>query len=178
METKLNIIIPSPCHEQWENMTPNEKGAFCSKCCKTVIDFSEKSAEEITAILTSKRNKKVCGRFKTEQLSNSTAKLEIPFHLLPKNLTLSKAFAIALFVVFGTGLFSCTNEYGHTVGELTVIGDTVITENVNTSIDTTKNQQVLGEPAIINQPAPTDSTKCNLPKTIETKIGKVALPKK
>jgi len=126
----LKISIPKPCHEDWNKMTPNEKGAFCSKCCKTVIDFSKKTADEISTILKEEAGKKVCGKFSTDQLDNTSSKVEIPLYLLPNNLPIAKAFALALFVVFGTGLFSCTGYQGQTVGEIAVI-DTLPEQNVD-----------------------------------------------
>ena len=35
----MEISIQKPCHENWDSFTPNEQGAFCGKCVKTVIDF-------------------------------------------------------------------------------------------------------------------------------------------
>lgn len=41
------LHIPEPCHEKWAEMTPTERGAFCGSCKKEVIDFSEKSYNQI-----------------------------------------------------------------------------------------------------------------------------------
>jgi hypothetical protein len=43
----MKITIPKPCHENWENMTPDEKGRFCAVCSKTVRDFSKVPDDEI-----------------------------------------------------------------------------------------------------------------------------------
>lgn len=43
----MKLIIPKPCHENWDEMTPNEKGRFCSICSKTVKDFTKLSDAEI-----------------------------------------------------------------------------------------------------------------------------------
>lgn len=66
---KLSISIPSPCHENWSNMTPREKGRFCSNCQKVVVDFTKMSNQEIVNHLTSE--KKVCGQFRSSQLNRS-----------------------------------------------------------------------------------------------------------
>ena len=66
MKKSLTIKIPEPCHEDWNKMTSVEKGKFCSVCTKEVIDFTQKSDEELFKFV--KNNKNACGRFKTTQL--------------------------------------------------------------------------------------------------------------
>lgn len=67
MSKKVNISIPKPCHENWEAMTPEEKGRFCSVCSKTVIDFTKASDKEIIEHLN--KDKNACGRFVSSQLN-------------------------------------------------------------------------------------------------------------
>ncbi len=62
----MKITIPKPCHENWDNMTADEKGKFCSVCSKTVHDFTSFSDEEL--INTFDSNKDICGRFREDQL--------------------------------------------------------------------------------------------------------------
>ena len=68
--TIMEISIKKPCHENWESFTPNEQGAFCGKCVKTVVDFSNKSLDEIKDFFAGKQDEKVCGRFETTQLAS------------------------------------------------------------------------------------------------------------
>ena len=65
----MDISIKKPCHENWDNMTPNEQGAFCHKCVKSVVDFSEKTIEEIKAYFAKKSEERVCGRFREDQMT-------------------------------------------------------------------------------------------------------------
>ena len=44
---KERIAISSPCHENWDSMTPSEKGRFCDSCNKEVHDVSLKTDIEI-----------------------------------------------------------------------------------------------------------------------------------
>lgn len=67
---KKVITIPEPCHEDWNKMTPTEKGAFCKSCQKEVHDFTNKSKQEAEEII-DKAEGKVCGRFRKDQISSS-----------------------------------------------------------------------------------------------------------
>ncbi|PTX61617.1 carboxypeptidase-like protein [Kordia periserrulae] len=65
--TQLQISIPEPCHENWNEMSPTEKGRFCKVCTKEVIDFTSKSDEEIIHHI--KKHNNACGRFYPSQLN-------------------------------------------------------------------------------------------------------------
>jgi predicted house-cleaning NTP pyrophosphatase (Maf/HAM1 superfamily) len=67
----LLINIPEPCHENWNEMSPREQGAFCNVCSKTVIDFTSLSDEEVKNYFLANHGQKTCGRFKNTQLSNT-----------------------------------------------------------------------------------------------------------
>lgn len=64
----MKITIPKPCHENWETMTPEEKGRFCSVCSKTVRDFSLTSDQEIVEVF-SHSSEDICGNFNESQLN-------------------------------------------------------------------------------------------------------------
>jgi len=125
-QNEIRISIPKPCHEDWNKMTPNEKGAFCGKCAKTVIDFTTKTGTEIQDFFSEQQDSKICGRFKNDQLEPpKKIDLFIPLHHLPQKLTFNKAFIISLFIVFGTSLFSCSTQTGEVVGKIAPV-DTII----------------------------------------------------
>lgn len=77
---KFNLSIPKPCHENWAQMTPAEKGRFCGSCQKTVFDFTNMSDRELAAFF-KKPAGSVCGRFHQDQLNREIAvpKKRIPF---------------------------------------------------------------------------------------------------
>lgn len=79
----MRINIAEPCHENWEGMSPNPQGKHCSKCDKTVYDFSRYTDSEIINFF--KTGPKVCGRFSDTQLGRD---------LSPRT-TLSPSWAIA-----------------------------------------------------------------------------------
>jgi hypothetical protein len=67
MPKYLSLQIPTPCHENWDNMTPAQQGKFCGSCQKNVIDFTSMSDAQLANFF--KRSKgEVCGRFNSEQL--------------------------------------------------------------------------------------------------------------
>ncbi|MDM1378947.1 carboxypeptidase-like regulatory domain-containing protein [Myroides marinus] len=57
---KYRIEIPEPCHEDWNLMTPQDKGRHCAVCDKVVVDFSKASKQEIINHI--KKDGKICGR--------------------------------------------------------------------------------------------------------------------
>jgi len=69
MKHKIQISIPEPCHEGWQNMTPVEKGRFCASCQKTVLDFTHLSDNEIIKLVSKKDN--LCGRINVSQLNRN-----------------------------------------------------------------------------------------------------------
>lgn len=77
----MKIHIPKPCHENWNEMTANEKGRFCDSCSQIVTDFTNSTEEEIDFAM--KSNSKICGRFRENQLQqNFSLWSRIAFSLL------------------------------------------------------------------------------------------------
>ncbi|UMQ42972.1 TonB-dependent receptor plug domain-containing protein [Chryseobacterium sp. Y16C] len=66
----MKITIPKPCHENWETMTREEKGRFCSVCSKKVRDFTVASDEEIIDVFSSS-TEEICGHFYESQLNRN-----------------------------------------------------------------------------------------------------------
>lgn len=121
MKTSTYIIrIPEPCHEDWNKMQPDDKGKFCGSCSKSVFDFSNKTDNEIKDILMAHKGEHVCGHFKKSQV-NRPLNISINLADLPKNVSIAKAFAIALFLSFGTMLFSCTTLDGKKIDTIEMV---------------------------------------------------------
>ncbi len=104
------ISIPKPCHEDWNTMTPSEKGRFCDSCAKTVIDFTTMSSLHIQDFLAENQNQKICGHFKKTQLD--TIHLSIPIQVIKTRQTFGRSFMLALLIAMGTTLVNCTNHDG------------------------------------------------------------------
>jgi hypothetical protein len=67
MPKYLHLQIPTPCHEDWNKMTPESQGRFCGSCQKTVTDFTNMSDAQLIAFFKNPKPS-VCGRFNGEQL--------------------------------------------------------------------------------------------------------------
>ncbi len=72
------IIIAKPCHEKWNNMTPEEQGRHCAVCSKVVKDFTKMKKEEIVHSLKN-TDGEVCGRINVKQLTPATQKQKVYF---------------------------------------------------------------------------------------------------
>ena len=68
MKQKIQLQIPGPCQENWENMTATQQGRFCGSCRKEVIDFSVMTDKEILAYI-STASSNMCGRIGEHQLN-------------------------------------------------------------------------------------------------------------
>ena len=68
----FTLHIPKPCSENWNQMTPDEKGRSCKHCQKIVVDFSAMSDQQMVDYFANTSGK-TCGRFLPEQLNRITA---------------------------------------------------------------------------------------------------------
>jgi len=166
----MKINIPNPCHENWVAMTPNEQGRFCGNCQKTVVDFTNFSAEDIQKYFTKHYGQKVCGHFKKEQLA--LINIQIPktvFSYIPS----SRKFALALFIVFGTTLFSCTDNNGNhaAISKIEVI-DSLVKNNLDTltAIDSIELTTITSEPQILTGAVLITPTKNKLKPQISNNV--------
>ncbi|CAN5627688.1 hypothetical protein BH11BAC3_BH11BAC3_34400 [soil metagenome] len=64
---EVTFTIAEPCHENWQNMTANDQGRFCSSCKKDVVDFSIMSDAQVYSALL-KGDANMCGRFSNQQM--------------------------------------------------------------------------------------------------------------
>jgi len=129
MPKKFQLQIPEPCHEDWDKMTPGDKGRFCDSCQKTVHDFTGMSDAQLIAFFKKPSTGSVCGRFYNDQLERD---FEIPRKRIPW-LKYFFQFAIPVFL---TSLKSYSQ------------GKPMIKENNDSSVCTNINS---GEAIIMGQ---------------------------
>lgn len=77
MPKPIQLNIPTPCHENWANMRPEEKGRYCGSCQKTVVDFSAMTDTEVVHFFMNAREN-VCGRLAPDQLSRDLVAVDPP----------------------------------------------------------------------------------------------------
>lgn len=148
------IVIQNPCSEDWNKMTPTEKGAFCKKCNLEVIDFTSKTALEIKSILTDRIGQKTCGHIGRKQLEFANSAFFNWENQAPK--ILKSKFLYACFLAFGMTLFTgCDHE--QVVGEMETVdggmeiltGDTIYSPEIDTTSNTdSTNHHTMGEMSI------------------------------
>jgi hypothetical protein len=136
----LKISIPTPCHEDWNAMIPNAQGKHCNACAKTVVDFTGMTDDEVKHFLLNRKDEKLCGRFRNEQLHRIT--IDLPHNIFYLQMPLWKKYLAAILIVFSTTLFSCdTHLTGETITKQDnqVLGGAIATKNLNDTlkIDTT-----------------------------------------
>ncbi|MEE1899403.1 carboxypeptidase-like regulatory domain-containing protein [Flavobacterium rakeshii] len=95
MRKPIQITIPQPCHEKWDEMTLADKGRFCASCQKNVIDFTKASDREIAEAYKSKKIE--CGVFLDTQLNRD---LVVP--VKKNNFWSATAAAVISFFAVGT----------------------------------------------------------------------------
>jgi hypothetical protein len=80
MAKHVQLSVDNPCHENWENMSPSEKGRFCGSCQKQVVDFTGMTDAQIAMFFKKPATGSVCGRFMQDQLERD---FEIPRKRIP-----------------------------------------------------------------------------------------------
>lgn len=112
------VHIESPCPLKLNQLDPVEGGFHCSQCNKVVLDFRDKSDDNILSVLKKAEEQRVCGLYNSNQVLKS---FKPGFQIL--------RFAASLLLVFGVTLFaSCGNDVReYKIGDSTKMGDSVAT---------------------------------------------------
>lgn len=96
---KLQLSIPEPCHENWQQMTPTNQGRFCNACAKEVVDFSMMTDIQVLNYFSTITHEKVCGRALPEQLDRAISRPEEP----KKRLFWYWNYIVIFFMFFAKG---------------------------------------------------------------------------
>ncbi|WP_415327751.1 TonB-dependent receptor plug domain-containing protein [Chryseobacterium sp. MMS23-Vi53] len=156
----MKITIPKPCHENWNLMTPDEKGRFCTVCSKTVRDFTVASDEEIIDTFTNS-TEEICGNFHESQL----------------NRNLQYSYINSMFAKFAVGFIMTTGGFVSVQGQQNYSNDSLkaatLEEVVITGWKTKQKTQsmVTGASTVVSQEQLKLEDKAV--KSLEGKIGGV-----
>ena len=148
----LLISRPEPCYENWEEMIPGEKQAFCKLCARKVIDFTAMNDKEIRNYLLEKSHQKVCGRFRNEQVAEKVN----PLTLLSDAVPFWKKFLAIVVIVFGSLLMSCKKKLKNNSG---IVPASSLPETRNTVmgyIMPGDSLDIVGDQGLFKQPGKED----------------------
>ena len=96
----IHLHLPTPCHEDWDAMTPRDQGRHCASCQKTVVDFTAMSDAQLVRFFTEYgKDEQVCGRLRTTQLERPLT--TVPDARVP--------WKLAASLVAGLGLSTAAN---------------------------------------------------------------------
>lgn len=103
-----HLGIHKPCTENWNGMSPTEKGAFCQKCCKQVIDFTHQTSSQIRKTLLERKGQEVCGRIENGQLDALNRDFEV--WRQSNSWSMQRVSFYAFLFVFGLSIVSCSHK--------------------------------------------------------------------
>lgn len=95
MKKQIVLSVPKPCSQKWSSFTTTNQGGFCPTCKTTVVDFTQKSTQEIAHYVAQQTNA-TCGRFSTSQIAPSIFfKVQPGWKLLKNSLFLVSLLAVS-----------------------------------------------------------------------------------
>jgi CarboxypepD_reg-like domain len=150
LKKQLQLSVQESCHENWEAMTPSEKGRYCGQCQKQVIDFTGMSDRQLTEFFKKPSTGSVCGRFMTDQLERNIA---IPRKRIPW-VRYFFQFALPAFLV------SLKTNAAKAQGRPTNKTSTIANKSVSAN---TKNDTLIMEEVVIAVQPKTIVSKTKLP---------------
>lgn len=151
-----NISIPEPCSENWNEMTPTEKGAFCQKCALEVIDFTNKSSDEIRQVLVQNIGNHSCMRIKNTQIDELNE--DFSAWRINNQQSFNRAWVFTLLVVFGMTLFSCQEEEEPVIKQYQKVAQTIL-DNEEVIENQTIDSAEVSEALTIKQNTPVQQEK-------------------
>lgn len=101
MKTSFQVEIKKPCYVNLDSVIPNENGKLCSVCQTSVIDFTNKTPDEIAAYLQNNSAKSNCGTFNSWDVKTNSKADQLISYLQSKKLKMFAVFIIGLLVLSG-----------------------------------------------------------------------------
>ncbi len=106
----VKLSIADPCKEDWDGMSPSEKGRFCNSCEKQVVDLSRMTDLEIIQLIDDNPGVKMCGNAKPSQLGRPIQyNMQVVSPILYSNFSL-RAILLGASLSALLGLESCSTS--------------------------------------------------------------------
>jgi len=130
MKSDFTLSVSKPCAANWNEMTTNEQGKFCSHCSLTVVDFTQMNETEIKEYFHYHYGQKTCGRFETSQLSNPVSGVQQHWTTLINTIGMYlgksrlRTFTLSFLAIL-TVLAGCRKPVSrtHTMGKIKIMGE-------------------------------------------------------
>lgn len=118
MDPKLRFSCP----ERWEDMRVGVIGRHCFTCEKEVLDFTNKSKEDLVKYLLSNKGRSVCGRVRQDQIDAYHEFVEV---CISRSLKAKRSSNLAFYLIAisGISLTGCgtsdpSDQHDHSSGAL------------------------------------------------------------
>lgn len=108
---KAIVEIKKPCKVNLDSMDSDANGKYCTVCQISVIDFTQKSAEEITSYFQTYKSQKTCGIFKSEIVKTGNKLDSFISYLYHKKLKFVGVLITGLLILTGCKTKKQTTTY-------------------------------------------------------------------
>lgn len=115
------VEIKNPCHVKSEHMSPHKKGSFCSACQTPVVDFTNKTPEEISSYFMRHKDEAVCGTFNRRDVITDSKTDKLISFFYSRKLKFAAIFILGILVLAG-----CRTRRGKPItrGKISMSGET------------------------------------------------------
>jgi hypothetical protein len=103
---RTNLTIAEPCHENWDTMTGDQRGRFCSSCDKSVHHLTEMSPREATSLLRSQPADGLCIRYEVDEAGDPVVGRRRVLATSPLSQQLGATALVGRATMFAAGLAS------------------------------------------------------------------------
>lgn len=108
------VSVPNPCPKSNASLKPitNSTNQWCTNCATEIIDFTEKSTDQIIDYLNAKNGERVCGILKDTSPSyyNYWQWTKGQYHRINHSFTGVTKWAFITLLILTFGLSSCTKK--------------------------------------------------------------------
>ena len=109
---KAIVEIKKPCLVNLDLMNSDEKGKFCTVCQTSVIDFTNKSSDDIALYFQTYKNEKICGKFDSRIVKTDNKLDSFVLFLYFKKLKFVAVIITGILIITGCKTKKHTSSYG------------------------------------------------------------------